>query len=71
MALASMRLGDQSNIFEPGGDFTDYRCCGVCAAIVDNDNLPRIGLAGEIVGDLREGVTDTGFFVKCRYDDRE
>ena len=71
MALASMRLGDQPHIFELGGDFTDYGGCGIRAAIVDYDNLPRIGLASEIVSDLREGVTDTGFFVKCRYDDRE
>lgn len=66
-----MRLGDQPHIFEPGGDFTDYGGCAIRAAIVDNDNFPRIGLAGEIVSDLREGITDTGFFVEGRYDEGE
>ena len=68
MPFASMRLGNQPHILEPGGDFTNYGRCGICAAIVDYDNLPRIGLASEIVGDLREGVTDTGFFVEGRND---
>ena len=71
VTLAPVRLRDEANAPNAACDVGDEVRRRVRAAVIDDDDFPAVGLAGEMRGNLGKGVDDSGLFVEGRDDDGE